>query len=72
VLTECRGARAPAVEICDGFDNDCDGMADEGDTCREDGGDPDGEACGCRAAGAKRDGRLFAFIGALGHNLIGQ
>jgi uncharacterized protein YkwD len=73
VLTECRGARAPAFEICDGFDNDCDGMTDEGDACGpDDGSDGDGEACSCRAAGAGGNGRLFAFISALGHNLMGQ
>jgi uncharacterized protein YkwD len=47
ILTECAGAVPPSVEICDGFDNDCDGLTDEGGVC-----DSGGEGCECRAGGA--------------------
>ena len=30
---ECHGEVVPTVEVCDGRDNDCDGMADEDDVC---------------------------------------
>jgi hypothetical protein len=69
-LTACRGARAPAFEICDGFDNDCDGMTDEGDACTD--GSGEGEGCACSAPGASGTSRLFAFADALGHNLMGD
>lgn len=58
VLTECGGAIVPSTEECDGFDNDCDGMTDEGGVC--DSGD---QGCNCRSSGggSTSGGVLFFF-----------
>ncbi|TAK31038.1 MAG: hypothetical protein EPO40_05980 [Myxococcaceae bacterium] len=61
---ECVGAVAPAGEACDGADNDCDGVADDGCECRA------GETRACfggdaaaRNIGACRDGMQLCFPG---------
>jgi hypothetical protein len=44
-------ACTPTLEVCDGVDNDCDKIADQGNTC----------AAGC--TGASYDGHSYAFCG---------
>ncbi|MFN3198937.1 MAG: vWA domain-containing protein [Bradymonadia bacterium] len=41
--SDCVGAIAPGTESCNGLDDDCDGITDEGDLCAA------GQACGCGA-----------------------
>jgi uncharacterized protein YkwD len=57
VLTICQGAVAPIAEVCDGFDNDCDGLSDESGVC---GGSED---CECRAAGGGGPGQCAVIAG---------
>ena len=52
---ECMNERVPSVETCDCFDDDCDGMADNGATC------PGGGACAqCSCATPCDPGQEFA------------
>ena len=32
VITGCSGEVTPSAEVCDGFDNDCDGLTDDADS----------------------------------------
>ncbi len=73
VFGQCVGEQLPETEVCDGKDNDCDGIADEGCACAE------GEQRPCysgpggtRNIGACKDGVQACDGGAWGSVCAGQ
>jgi MYXO-CTERM domain-containing protein len=73
VATDCDDGRAAdhpgATETCDGRDNDCDGLVDEGcedlDTGGAGGGKPVGCGCASRGASTPASGALAGLLGIL-------